>query len=102
MTIAPFGVRGEPLAPHTSLRIGGPADFFLRVASERELVGAIRIAREHELPVFVLGGGTNLLVGDRGIRGVVLQNAWREASVEGEIVTASSGTELAHVAAVAA
>jgi UDP-N-acetylmuramate dehydrogenase len=102
MTIAPFGVRGERLAPHTSLRIGGPADYFVRVTSERDLAGAVRVAREHELPVFVLGGGTNLLVADRGIRGVVLQNAWREASVEGTIVTAASGTELAHVAATAA
>ena len=102
MTTAAFGVRGQPLAPHTSLRIGGPADFFLRVASEKDLVGAIQVAREHELPVFVLGGGTNLLVADRGIRGVVLQNAWREARVDGGVVTASSGSELAHVAAVAA
>src|SRR5213594_3963439 len=102
MTVAPFGVRGELLAPHTSLRIGGPADFFLRVASERDLVGAIRVARENELPVFVLGGGTNLLVADRGIRGVVLQNAWRESTVDGAIVQAAAGTELAHVAAVAA
>src|SRR3989442_3836678 len=99
MTVAPFGIRGERLAPHTSLRIGGPADFFLRVASERDLVGAIRVARENELPVFVLGGGTNLLVADRGIRGVVLQNAWRETTVDGAIVQAAAGTELAHVAA---
>src|SRR5439155_7628573 len=82
MTMTTFGVRGEPLAPHTSLRIGGPADFFLRVASEKDLVEAIGVARENELPVFVLGGGTNLLVADRGVRGVVLQNAWREASVD--------------------
>src|SRR5207247_4907330 len=102
MTMTTFGVRGEPLAPHTSLRIGGPADFFLRVASEKDLVEAIEVARENELPVFLLGGGTNLLVADRGVRGVVLQNAWRESSVDGEIVTASSGTELAHVAAIAA
>jgi UDP-N-acetylmuramate dehydrogenase len=102
MTVAPFGVRDAPLAPHTSLRIGGPADFFLRVTTEGDLAGAIAVAREHELPVFVLGGGTNLLVADRGIRGVVLQNGWREASVDGAIVEASSGTELAHVAARAA
>src|SRR5919201_23431 len=102
MTVAPFGVRGEPLAPHTSLRIGGPADFFLRVTSEKDLAGAIEVARVHELPVFLLGAGTNLLVADRGIRGVVLQNGWREATAEGDIVRATSGTELAHVAAVAA
>ncbi len=102
MTMTTFGVRGELLAPHTSLRIGGPADFFLRIASEKDLIEAIQVARENELPVFVLGGGTNVLVADGGVRGVVLQNAWRESSVDGEIVTASSGTELAHVAAVAA
>ncbi|TMC46985.1 MAG: FAD-binding protein, partial [Chloroflexi bacterium] len=102
MTMATFGARGESLAPYTSLRIGGPADFFLRVGTEKDLLDAIQVARENELPVFILGGGTNLLVADRGVRGVVLQNAWRESSVDGEIVTASSGTELAHVAAVAA
>jgi UDP-N-acetylmuramate dehydrogenase len=102
MTTATFGVRGQPLAPYTSLRIGGPADYFLRVATENDLLEAIQVAREKELPVFVLGGGTNVLVSDRGIRGVVLQNAWRESIVDGPIVTASSGTELAHVAAVAA
>src|SRR2546427_4962788 len=98
-TMTTFGARDVPLAPHTSLRIGGPADFFLRVATEKDLLEAIQVARENELRVFVLGGGTNLLVADRGIRGVVLQNAFRESSVDGEIVTASSGTELAHVAA---
>ena len=102
MTMATFGVRDQPLAPHTSLRIGGPADFFLRIASEKDLLGAIQVARMNELPVFLLGGGTNVLVADGGIRGVVLQNAWRESSVDGDIVGASSGTELAHVAAVAA
>jgi UDP-N-acetylmuramate dehydrogenase len=102
MTMTAFGARDQPLAPHTSLRIGGPADFFLRIASEKDLIDAIQVARENELPVFLLGGGTNLLVADRGIRGVVLQNGWRESSVDGDIVTASSGAELAHVAAVAA
>src|SRR5207247_2503964 len=72
------------------------------VVAEKDLLEAIPVARENELSVFVLGGGTNLLVADRGIRGVVLQNGWRESSVDGDIVTASSGTELAHVAAVAA
>jgi UDP-N-acetylmuramate dehydrogenase len=99
---ASFGLRAEPLSRHTSLRIGGPADFFVHVASEDDLRGAVAVARIHELPVFVLGGGTNLLVSDRGIRGVVLQNGWSEAAADGEVVTASSGTPLAHVAAVAA
>ena len=101
-TTAPFGTRGERLTPYTSLRIGGPADFFLRVANEGDLAGAITVAREHELPVFVLGGGTNLLVADEGIRGVVLENAWSDAKIDGATIDAASGTPLAHVAAVAA
>ena len=97
-----FGGKDAPLAPHTSLRIGGPADYFVRIGSEADLVGAIRVARQAELPIFLLGGGTNVLVADRGIRGVVLQNKWSEARVIGSVVEASSGTPLAHVAAVAA
>src|SRR3989442_6056288 len=102
MTIAGVWERGVNLATHTSLLICGPADYFVQIASEGDLVGAIRVAREHEVPVFVLGGGTNLLVADDGIRGVVLQNGWRETAVDGTTIEASSGTELAHVAAVAA
>jgi UDP-N-acetylmuramate dehydrogenase len=102
MRAQPFGTRAEPLAKHTSLHIGGPAEYFLRVTSERDLKGAVAVAREHELAVFMLGGGTNLLVADAGIRGVVLQNDWTETSVEGTTITASSGTPLAHVAALAA
>ena len=97
-----YGVRGEPMSRHTSLRVGGPADTFVRVTTEDDLRGAVAVARQHEVPVFILGGGTNLLVADRGIRGVVIENAWSEATADGEIVTASSGTPTAHVAAVAA
>jgi len=97
-----YGARGEPMSKHTSLRVGGPADVFVRVASEEDLRGAVAVARQHETPIFVLGGGTNLLVADRGIRGVVIENAWSEATVDGPVVTAASGTPTAHVAAVAA
>ncbi|MSQ36838.1 MAG: UDP-N-acetylmuramate dehydrogenase [Chloroflexi bacterium] len=102
MTDGTFGTRNERLAPLTSLRIGGPADFFVRVTSLDDLKGAVRVARRHELPTFILGRGTNVLVADRGIRGVVLENAWSETEVEGVTINASSGTPLAHVAAVAA
>lgn len=97
-----LGATDHRLDEHTSLRIGGPADFYVRARSEDDLLGAIKVAREHELPVFILGGGTNLLVADRGIRGVVLHNSWSETQVDGTTVTAASGTPLASVAAVAA
>ncbi len=102
MKVLPFGVRDEPMSKHTSLHIGGPADYFVRVTTERDLVGAIAVAREHEMPVLMVGGGTNMLVSDRGVRGVVLQNDWSELSVDGTTITAASGTPLASVAAAAA
>jgi UDP-N-acetylmuramate dehydrogenase len=102
LKLLPFGVRDEPMSKHTSLHIGGPADYFVRVTTERDLVGAIAVAREHELPVLMLGGGTNMLVSDRGVRGVVLQNDWSGSSVDGTTIAAASGTPLASVAAVAA
>src|SRR5258708_17212816 len=98
----PWGTLAEPLARHTSLHIGGPAEYYLRVTSERDLVETIRVAREKELPVFLLGAGTNLLVADQGIKGVVLHNDWAETAVDGTIVTAASGTPMASVAAIAA
>ena len=96
------GARAEPMSRHTSLRIGEPADYFVPVRSEDDIVGAVRVAREAELPIFVLGGGTNILVADAGIRGVVLENAWSDVDVRGTVLAAASGTPLAHVAAVAA
>jgi UDP-N-acetylmuramate dehydrogenase len=90
------------MSKHTSLHIGGPADYFVRVRSEDDLVGAVRVAREAELPTFVLGGGTNVLVADEGIRGVVFENAWNDVDVKGTVVDAASGTPLASVAAAAA
>ena len=97
-----FGTRAEPLSKHTSLHIGGPAEYYVRITTERDLVGAITVARENELPVFVLGAGTNLLVADQGIKGVVIHNDWAETSVDGTTITAASGTPMASVAAVAA
>jgi UDP-N-acetylmuramate dehydrogenase len=68
------------LAPYTTLRIGGAARFFCEVASEAELLEAIAFARERTLPVFVLGGGSNLLIGDSGFDGLVIHIAIRTPS----------------------
>jgi UDP-N-acetylmuramate dehydrogenase len=62
-----------PLAPYTTLRIGGPARFFCEVEGEAELAEAVSFAKERNLPLFVLGGGSNLLVSDAGFDGVVLR-----------------------------
>ena len=102
MTARAFGAKGEALSKHTSLHIGGPAEFYVRVTTERDLVDAVRVARQNELVVFLLGAGTNLLVADQGMKGVVIHNDWAETSVDGTTITASSGTPMASVAAVAA
>lgn len=65
--------RGEPLSRHTSMRVGGPADLFCEVSTIAGLGGWMRYAASERLPVFVLGGGTNLVVADRGVRGLTLK-----------------------------
>jgi UDP-N-acetylmuramate dehydrogenase len=65
--------RDEPMARHTSMRVGGPADLFCEVEDTAALAACLRWAGAEELPVFVLGGGTNLVVADRGIRGLTVK-----------------------------
>jgi len=63
----------EPLSRHTSLRVGGPADVFVVIEDISELRRLLKFAGKAKIPVFVIGGGTNLLVSDRGIRGIVIK-----------------------------
>lgn len=73
---AAFGDRARrdaPLAPLTTFKVGGPADWLIDIASETELRGALEIARGAGLPVTILGGGSNVLVSDAGVRGMVLR-----------------------------
>ena len=67
--------RDVPLAPYTTFKIGGPADLFCEPASADELAFVVLAARELEVPHFVLGLGANILIGDRGFRGLVIRNA---------------------------
>ena len=64
---------GAPLGPLTTLRVGGRADWIVDARTERELSGVLGVARRADLPVTVLGGGSNVLVSDAGVRGVVLR-----------------------------
>jgi len=69
--------RNEPLAPYTTFRIGGPADLFYDAISADDLANAVMAARRSGMPYFVLGLGANILIGDRGFRGLVIRNAAR-------------------------
>lgn len=73
----------EPLAPYTTFKIGGPADYFINVTTVDELVTAVTEARKLNIPVFILGGGTNLLIADKGIRGLVIKNSTNKIRVVG-------------------
>jgi UDP-N-acetylmuramate dehydrogenase len=78
-----------PLAPFTTFRIGGPADLLIEVGSAGELAAAVTAAGRHGVPYFRLGLGANVLVGDRGFRGLVIRN--RAAGVELLPVLAGGG-----------
>jgi UDP-N-acetylmuramate dehydrogenase len=69
--------RDAPLAPFTTFRIGGPADLLIEAESAAELAAAVTAARRHGVPYFRLGLGANILVGDRGFRGLVIRNRAR-------------------------
>jgi len=66
--------RSEPLAPYTTFRIGGPADLFYSTQTADDLADAVLAARKLSVPYFVLGLGANILVGDKGFRGLVIRN----------------------------
>jgi len=89
--------RDVPLAPYTTFKIGGPADFFFRARSAAELCEAVIAAREFGIPYFVLGVGANILVGDRGFRGLVIRNESRGIEfLDDRRVRAESGVEVFH------
>jgi UDP-N-acetylmuramate dehydrogenase len=82
-----------PLAPHTTFRIGGAARYFCRAASEAEVVEAVRVARERRLSLFILGGGSNVLIADAGYAGVALKMEERGISFQddgGEVVVSAA------------
>lgn len=63
----------EPMSTHTTFKIGGPADLFYEATNEEDLIKAVKLARENEIPFLLIGGGSNLLVGDGGYRGIIIK-----------------------------
>jgi UDP-N-acetylmuramate dehydrogenase len=81
------------LAPYTTFRIGGPARWFAEAASEAEILEAVEFALRRGLPLFVLGGGSNLLVSDEGFAGLVLRIALKGVEQEGDVFHAAAGED---------
>jgi len=73
----------EPLAFYTTYKVGGPADLFYNATSIEELEKAITLARDLNIPFFILGGGSNILIGDKGFRGLVIKNTSSGISING-------------------
>ncbi len=95
---------GELLAPYTWLQLGGPARYFAEPTNRDELCLLVRRCREEDLPVGLLGGGSNLLVPDQGVPGMVIYLSSAEFArvrVDGPTVVAGGGAKLAHLIATA-
>ncbi len=87
----------EILAPYTTFRVGGSARYFLVVKDRESLQRALKIARDEDISVFMLGGGSNVLVSSNGFNGLVIKNEMNALRVDGATITAESGTILAVV-----
>ena len=94
----------EPLKRYTTYRIGGPADIFVEPATEEDVANTLAAAKEHGAPVYVMGSGSNLLISDTGVRGVVLRlgPSLGEIVFQGATVRAQAGASLPKLAKLAA
>jgi len=91
----------EPLSKHTTMRIGGPAQFWAEPETEEGLARLVAYCHQHDIPLMVIGRGSNLLVRDGGIRGVVVHPArgqFKEISSDGMTITAGAGVKFKEVA----
>ncbi|MCD8090191.1 MAG: UDP-N-acetylmuramate dehydrogenase [Clostridiales bacterium] len=92
----------EPMSLHTTFKAGGPADIFVKPSAEEEVLISLDILKKYDIPTVVIGKGSNILVGDRGVRGAVIQLSalFSEIKTEGNVVRASAGASLSSVASV--
>ncbi len=90
----------EPMKAHTTFRIGGPADYFASPVTPEGAAAVLRVCREEQLPYYVIGNGSNLLVSDKGYRGLILQiyRNLNQIETDGETITAQAGAMLSVIA----
>jgi UDP-N-acetylmuramate dehydrogenase len=92
----------EPLAPFTPLKLGGVAEAFAEPTTVEELIGLVKRFSEHGVPIRLLGGGTNLLIRDAGVAGLVIRlaaPAFCTIEINGNVITAGGGTQVSHFVA---
>lgn len=90
----------EPMDIHTTFRAGGPADYYVEPENREELASVLALCRNRQMPYYILGNGSNLLVGDRGYPGVMVSmgKGWSGITVEGDRIRAGAGALLSAVA----
>ncbi|HET7677493.1 MAG TPA: UDP-N-acetylmuramate dehydrogenase [Candidatus Limnocylindrales bacterium] len=93
--------RDEPLARFTTMRVGGPADLFTEVHNLFELRALVRFARSREVPLFIIGRGSDLVISDAGMGGLVVLDRAQQAKVEDGRLTADAGLPMARAATMA-
>ena len=93
----------EPMSRHTTFRIGGSADYFVKPGNADEVAAVIAVCREYNIPYFILGNGSNLLVSDDGYRGMIINimDNMDSVTVDGRIITAQAGAMLVRVSVMA-
>ena len=91
-------VRDEPLARFTTMRVGGPADLFATAHNAFELRALIRFARSRAIPWLVIGRGSNLIIADAGVRGLVIQSRAEGSRIDGDRYRAEAGVPMARAA----
>ena len=93
----------EPMNRHTTFRIGGNADYFVKPGNADEVAAVIAVCREYSIPYFILGNGSNLLVSDDGYRGMIINimDNMDSVTIDGRIITAQAGALLVRVSVMA-
>ena len=93
----------EPMKKHTTFRVGGPADYFVTPKAKEEVKELISLCKEFEVPYYVLGNGSNLLVSDKGYRGVIIQiyKEMNQIQLDGENINVQAGALLSRIGNVA-
>ena len=94
LKLLPGTKRNVPLAPYTTFKIGGKATYFYIAKSTGNIIEAVNIAKSLKLPFFVLAGGSNLLVSDRGFKGLVIKVQSGGYKVEGDTLHAEAGVSM--------
>lgn len=92
--------RNEPLAPYTWLKIGGPAQYFFEPQTQAQLAQVVRFCSENDIPVRILGSGSNLLIRDEGVSGAVVKlsdGEFSRISISGTHVSSGAGALLSHL-----